>query len=98
VIVSIPVLHKGNVYGFINDICVDNDAALLGKFFGDLVPTSVTKGARLFSVAAPGKHHASTATSLPFHGLLAAFILRGDMHTKSEEWVLLEDLKKNRTK
>jgi hypothetical protein len=35
---------------------------------------------------------------LPFNGVLGAFILRGDMYTKSEEWVLLEDLKKNKTK
>ena len=35
---------------------------------------------------------------LPFNGVLGAFILRGDMYTKSEEWVLLEDLKKNNAK
>jgi hypothetical protein len=27
--------------------------------------------------------------------VLGAFILRGDMHTKADEWMLLEDLKKN---
>jgi Acetoacetate decarboxylase (ADC) len=35
---------------------------------------------------------------LPFNGVLGAFILRGAMHTKAEEWVLLEDLKKNNAK
>jgi hypothetical protein len=28
--------------------------------------------------------------------VLGAYIIRGDMYTKSDEWVLLEDLKKNR--
>jgi len=32
---------------------------------------------------------------LPFKGVRGAFILRGDMYTKSEEWMLLEDSKKN---
>ena len=31
---------------------------------------------------------------LPVNSVLGAFILRGDMHTNAEEWVLLEDLKK----
>jgi hypothetical protein len=35
---------------------------------------------------------------LPFNGVLGAFILKGDMYTKSEEWILLEDLKKNNAK
>jgi hypothetical protein len=30
--------------------------------------------------------------------VLGAYILRGDMYTKSEEWVLIEDLKRNKTK
>jgi hypothetical protein len=29
--------------------------------------------------------------------VLGAFILRGDMHTKADEWVLAEDLKKSNT-
>ena len=211
VIISIPVLHKGNVFGFITGIYVDNDAALLagrelGGYpkkmaaitmrnygpmflsqmsrgsimrktsdpnFGDLASSSVTKGAKLFSVPLPadatpqlpppynallplpaptGKpqdyviptaalrrvpgigsgpdgaagtevlqlvgtpwHITKTdffegnaagmemypskedpiGELLPFNGVLGAFILRGDMYTKSEEWVLLEDLKKN---
>jgi hypothetical protein len=32
---------------------------------------------------------------LPVNSVLGAFILRGDMHTKADEWMLLEDLKKN---
>jgi hypothetical protein len=32
---------------------------------------------------------------LPVNAVLGAFILRGDMHTKADEWVLIEDLKKN---
>jgi Acetoacetate decarboxylase (ADC) len=210
VIISIPVVHKGNVYGFITGIYVDNDAALLagrelGGYpkkmaqitmrnygslflsqmsrgsimrktadpnFGDLASSSVTKGAKLFSVPLPADHtpqlpppydallplppptgkpqdyviptaalrrvpgigsgpngaagaevlqlvgtpwHITKAEFfageaagmemypskedpigelLPFNGVLGAFILRGDMYTKSEEWVLLEDLKK----
>jgi hypothetical protein len=31
---------------------------------------------------------------LPVNSVLGAFILRGDMHTKADEWVLAEDLKK----
>jgi hypothetical protein len=31
---------------------------------------------------------------LPVNSVLGAFILRGDMHTKADEWLLLEDLKK----
>ena len=31
---------------------------------------------------------------LPFNGVLGAFILRGEMYTKADEWMLLEDLKK----
>jgi hypothetical protein len=30
--------------------------------------------------------------------VLGAFILRGDMTTVSDEWVLIEDLKKNNAK
>jgi len=210
VIISIPVLHNGNVYGFITGIYVDNDAALLagrelGGYpkkmaritmrnygnlflsqmsrgsimrktedpnFGDLASSSVSKGARLFSVPLPpdrtpqlpppfdallplpaptgkpqdyviptaalrrvpgigaGPNGAAGAEVLqivgtpwhitradfyvgdaagmemypskedpigellPFNGVLGAFIIRGDMYTKSEEWMLLEDLKK----
>jgi acetoacetate decarboxylase len=88
VIISIPVLHKGQTYGYIPAIYVDNDAALvagreLGGYpkkmaqitmrnygnlflshisrgsmqqktadpnFSDLASSSVTKGAKLFSV------------------------------------------------
>ena len=32
---------------------------------------------------------------LPVNSVLGAFILRGDMHTKADEWALIEDLKKN---
>jgi len=32
---------------------------------------------------------------LPCNSVLGAYILRGDMYTKSDEWVLIEDLKKN---
>jgi hypothetical protein len=32
---------------------------------------------------------------LPVNSVLGAFILRGDMHTNADEWLLLEDLKKN---
>ena len=35
---------------------------------------------------------------LPCHAVLGAFILRDDMYTKSEEWMLIEDLKKNNAK
>jgi hypothetical protein len=31
---------------------------------------------------------------LPCNSVLGAYIIRGDMYTKSDEWVLLEDLKK----
>jgi acetoacetate decarboxylase len=31
---------------------------------------------------------------LPYNAVLGAFILRGDMYTKSDEWRLIEDLKK----
>ena len=31
----------------------------------------------------------------PCNAALGAFILRGDMYTKSAEWILIEDLKKN---
>ena len=33
---------------------------------------------------------------LPFNSVLGAYILRGDMYTKAEEWVLVEDLKKKK--
>ncbi|MET0715734.1 MAG: acetoacetate decarboxylase family protein, partial [Mycetocola sp.] len=208
VIVSIPVRHKGQVYGYVPAIYVDNDAALLAgrelggypkkmaditirnygnlflsqmsrgsmqektadPSFSDVASCSVTKGERLFSVPLP----AATAVELPtpydqllplpppsgqpqdyviptmalrrFPGIgagpdgaagaevlqlvatpwhitkaeffagdlpsmelypskddpiaqmlpcnlvLGAFILRGDMYTKSEEWMLLENL------
>jgi len=211
VIVSFPVLHKGQGYGFITGIYVDNDAALLagrelGGYpkkmahitmrnygnlflshmsrgviqkktedpnFNDLASTSVTKGNKLFSVPLPATEtvdlpapynlllplpaptgkpqdyviptmalrrvpgigtgpngafgaevlqlvgtpwHVTKAEFcaadaaameiysskedplaqiLPCNAVLGAFILRGDMYTKSEEWVLVEDLKKN---
>ena len=34
----------------------------------------------------------------PCNGVLGSFIIRGDMYTKSEEWAVLEDLKKNNAK
>jgi hypothetical protein len=37
----------------------------------------------------------SVGQLLPVNAVLGAFILRGDMHTKADEWVLIEDLKKN---
>jgi len=211
VIISIPVLHKGQVYSYVPAIYVDNDAALLagrelGGYpkkmahitmrnygnlflahmsrgsiqkktadpnFSDLASCSVTKGEKLFSVPLPadkttqlpspynmllplpaptGKpqdyvlptmalrrfpgvgpgpngfagaevlqlittpwhvtkaefYAGATADMeiypskedpigqlLPCNGLLGAFIFRGDMYTKSEEWVVAEDLKKN---
>ena len=211
VIVSFPVLHKGQGFGFITGIYVDNDAALLagrelGGYpkkmahitmrnygnlflshmsrgsiqkktedpnFNDLASTSVTKGNKLFSVPLPatetidlpspynlllplpaptgkpqdyliptmalrrvpgvgtGSNGAAgaevlqligtpwhvtkaeffavdapameiysskedpLAQILPCNAVLGGFILRGDMYTKSEEWVVVEDLKKN---
>jgi len=35
---------------------------------------------------------------LPCNAALGAYIQRGDMYTKSEEWVLIEDLKRNNAK
>lgn len=35
------------------------------------------------------------AQLLPCRAVLGAFILRGDMYTAADEWILLEDLKKN---
>jgi hypothetical protein len=32
---------------------------------------------------------------LPCNAVLGAFVLQGDMSTRSDEWVLIEDLKKN---
>ena len=212
VIVSIPVMHKGELYGYVPAIYVDNDAALLagrelGGYpkkmaritmrnygnlflsqmsrgsimrktedpnFGDLASSSVSKGARLFSVPLPpdrtpqlpppfdallplpaptgkpqdyviptaalrrvpgigaGPNGAAGAEVLqivgtpwhitradfyvgdaagmemypskedpigellPFNSVLGAYILRGDMYTKAEEWVLVEDLKKKK--
>jgi hypothetical protein len=212
VIVSIPVVHHGQVYGYIPAIYVDNDAALLagrelGGYpkkmaqitmrnygdlflshmargsiqkktadpnFSDLASSSVTKGGKLFSVPLPAdttpqlpppynlllpmppatgqpqdyvvptaalrripgigpgpnghagavvlqlvgtpwhitkaEVYAADAASmefypseedpigqfLPCNSVLGAYIIRGDMYTKSDEWVLLEDLKKNR--
>jgi len=211
VIISFPVLHKGQGFGFITGIYVDNDAALLagrelGGYpkkmahitmrnygnlflshmsrgsiqkktedpnFNDLASTSVTKGNKLFSVPLPATEtidlpspynlllplppptgkpqdyviptmalrrvpgvgtgpdgatgaavlqligtpwhvtkaeffaidapaleiYASKedplAEILPCNAVLGGFILRGDMYTKSEEWVVVEDLKKN---
>jgi len=212
VIISIPVLHKGQVYSYVPAIYVDNDAALLagrelGGYpkkmahitmrnygnlflshmsrgsmqektadpnFSDVASSSVTKGGKLFSVPLPadktvqlpfpyslllpmppatGKPqnytlptmglrrfpgigpgpngaagaevlqlvgtpwhvtkaeiYAGDAASmelypskedpigelLPFNSVLGAYILRGDMYTKADEWVLVEDLKKKK--
>jgi hypothetical protein len=211
-IVSIPVLHKGQLYLYVPAIYVDNDAAMLagrelGGYpkklaeitmrnygnlflshmsrgsmqektadpnFSDVASSSVTKGGKLFSVPLPadktvqlpfpyslllpmppatGKPqnytlptmglrrfpgigpgpngaagaevlqlvgtpwhvtkaeiYAGDAASmelypskedpigelLPFNSVLGAYILRGDMYTKAEEWVLVEDLKKKK--
>jgi acetoacetate decarboxylase len=211
VIVSIPVLHKGQLFGYIPAIYVDNDAALLagrelGGYpkkmaqitmrnygdlflshmsrgsiqektadpnFSDLASSGVTKGEKLFSVPLPADEtiqlsppynlllplppptgkpqdytiptmalrrvpgigpgpdgvagaevlqlvgtpwhvtkaevYAGDAASielypskedpiaqlLPCNSVLGAFILRGDMYTNADEWVLIEDLKKN---
>jgi hypothetical protein len=210
VIVSIPVLHKGQIYAYVPAIYVDNDAALLaGREIGgypkklaqitmrnygdmflshmargsiqkktddpnftDLASSSVTKGGKLFSVPLPAddtvqlpppynlllplptptgepqdyvittmalrrfpgigpgpdgaagaevlqlvgtpwhvtkaEFYAADAASmeffrseedpigelLPVNSVLGAFILRGDMHTSADEWMLLEDLKR----
>jgi hypothetical protein len=214
VIVSIAVLHKGQPYGFITAIYVDNDAALLagrelGGYpkkmaqitmrnygnlflshmsrgsiqkktadpnFSDLASSNVTKGSKLFSVPlpadqtvqlpspynlllplppatgkpqdyvlptmalrrvpgiGPGPNGAAGAEVLqlvgtpwhvtkaeiyagdaagmelypsqedpigqllPCNAVLGAYILRGDMYTKADEWVLIEDLKKHNAK
>jgi Acetoacetate decarboxylase (ADC) len=214
VIVSIAVLHKGQPYGFITAIYVDNDAALLagrelGGYpkkmaqitmrnygnlflshmsrgsiqkktadpnFSDLASSNVTKGSKLFSVPLPADQtvqlpspynlllplppatgkpqdyvlptmalrrvpgigpgpngaagaevlqlvgtpwhitkaeiYAGDAASmelypsqedpigqlLPCNAVLGAYILRGDMYTKADEWVLIEDLKKHNAK
>jgi hypothetical protein len=211
VIVSIPVLHEGQIYAYVPAIYVDNDAALLaGREIGgypkklaqitmrnygnlflshiargsiqkktddpnftDLASSSVAKGGQLLSVPLPADntielsppynlllplppptgepqdyvittmalrrfpgigpgpngaagaevlqlvgtpwhvtkaeiYAADTASLeffpseedpigqlLPVNAVLGAFILRGDMHTKTDEWVLIEDLKKN---
>jgi hypothetical protein len=211
VIVSFPVVHDGQVFGYITAIYVDNDAALLagrelGGYpkkmaqitmrnygdlflshmsrgpiqkktadpnFSDLASSNVTKGAKLFSVPLPAdttdqlpppynlllplppptgqpqdyivptaalrripgigpgpngaagaevvqlvgtpwhitkaEVYAADAASmelfpskedplgqlLPCNSVLGAYIIRGDMYTKSDEWMLLEDLKKN---
>ena len=213
VIVSIPVLHKGQIYAYVPAIYVDNDAALLaGREIGgypkklaqitmrnygnlflshmargaiqkktddpnftDLASSSVTKGGKLLSVPLPADKtielpppynlllplppptgepqdyvittmalrrfpgigpgpngaagaevlqlvgtpwhvtkaeiYAADAASmeffpseedpigqlLPVNSVLGAFILRGDMHTKADEWTLAEDLKKTTT-
>jgi hypothetical protein len=211
VIVSLPVLHQGQLYGYVPAIYVDNDAALLagreiggypkkmaqitmrnyGELFlshmsrgsiqektadpnfSDVASSSVTRGAKLFSVPLPADKtielpppynlllplppptgepqdyvlmtaalrrfpgvgpgpngaagaevlqlegtpwhvtkaeiYAADAASmelypwseedpigqlLPVNSVLGAFILRGDMHTDADEWVLLEDLKR----
>jgi hypothetical protein len=213
VIVSIPVLHEGQLYGYVPAIYVDNDAAMLagrelGGYpkklaqitmrnhgdlflshmargsmqekadpnFSDLASASVTKRAKLFSVplpadetvrlpspydlllpvppatgepqdyiittmalrrvpgVGPGPNGAAgaevlqlvgtpwhvtkaeiyagdaatmelypskedpIAQLLPCNAVLGAFILRGDMYTNAEEWVLIEDLKANNAK
>jgi hypothetical protein len=211
VIVSIPVLHEGQIYAYVPAIYVDNDAALLaGREIGgypkklaqitmrnygnlflshmargsiqkktddpnftDLASSSVAKGGKLLSVPLPADntielsppynlllplppptgqpqddvittmalrrfpgigpgpngaagaevlqlvgtpwhvtkaeiYAADTASLeffrseedpisqlLPVNSVLGAFILRGDMHTKADEWMLLEDLRKN---
>jgi hypothetical protein len=210
VIVSFPVVHNGQVFGYITAIYVDNDAALLagrelGGYpkkmaqitmrnygdlflshmargsiqkktedpnFSDLASSNVTKGDKLFSVPLPAdttsqlpppynlllplppatgqpqdyivptaalrrvpgigpgpngaagaevaqlvgtpwhitkaEVYAADAASmelfpseedpigqlLPCNSVLGAYIIRGDMYTKSDEWMLLEDLKK----
>jgi hypothetical protein len=208
VIVSLPVLHQGQVYGYVPAIYVDNDAALLagrelggypkklGQItvrnhgdlflshisrggmqektdprFSDLASASVRKSAKLFSVPLPAETtvelpppydqllplppatgqpqdfvlrtmalrrfpgigagpdgaagaavvqlvgtpwHVTNAEVyaaddismefypskddpinelLPSNAVLGAFILRGDMYTSADEWVLIEDLK-----
>ena len=211
VIITVAVLHKGRVYGYVPAIYVDNDAALLagrelGGYpkkmaqitmrnygnlflshmargsiqaktvdpnFSDLASSSVTKGSKLFSVPLPAdtmvqlpspynlllplpsptgrpqdyvlptmalrrvpgigpgpngaagadvlqlvgtpwhvtraEIYAGDASSmelffskedpigqfLPCNTVLGAFILQGDMYTNTDEWMLLEDLKKN---
>jgi hypothetical protein len=211
VIVSIPVLHNGQVFGYITAIYVDNDAALLagrelGGYpkkmaqitmrnygdlflshmargsiqkktedpnFSDLASSNVAKGGKLFSVPLPAdttaqlpppynlllplppptgepqdyivptaalrripgigpgpngaagaevvqlvgtpwhitkaEVYAADAASmelfpseedplgqlLPCNSVLGAYIIRGDMYTRADEWMLLEDLKKN---
>jgi len=62
-------------------------------------PWHVTK-AEFFAVDAPAMEIYSSkedplAQILPCNAVLGGFILRGDMYTKSEEWVVVEDLKKN---
>jgi acetoacetate decarboxylase len=214
VIVTISVLHKGRVFGYIPAIYVDSDSALLagrelGGYpkkmalitmrnyghlhlshmargtiqkktadpnFSDLASSNVTRGGKLFSVPLPadktiqlpapynmllplpqptgkpqdwvlptmalrrvpgigpgptgvagaevlqlvgtpwhvtkGEVFAGEAADLelfpskedpigqllPCNSVLGAFILRGDMYTKSDEWMLIEDLKKNNAK
>jgi hypothetical protein len=213
-IVSLPVLHKGQLYLYVPAIYVDTDAALmagreLGGYpkklaqitmrnygntflshisrgsiqektadpnFSDLASSSVAKGGKLFSVplpadkavqlpfpyslllptpAATGKPqdyilstiglrrfagigpgpdgaagaavlqlvstpwhvtkaevYAGEAASmelypskedpiaqlLPFNSVLGAYILRGDMYTRADEWAVVEDLKKIKAK
>ena len=62
-------------------------------------PWHVTK-AEFFAVDATAMEIYSSkedplAQILPCNAVLGGFILRGDMYTKSEEWVVVEDLKKN---
>jgi hypothetical protein len=62
-------------------------------------PWHVTKAEALAGDAASMELHPSEedpiAELLPCHVVLRAFILRGAMYTNAEEWVLIEDLKKN---
>ena len=83
VIVSIPVLHNSEIYGYLPAIYVDTDSAMLEIYAGDaasldLHPTKEDPLGRL----------------LPCNSVLGAFIIRGDMYTKADEWELVEDLKK----
>lgn len=62
-------------------------------------PWHVTK-AEFFAADDAGiEYHQSSedplAQILPCNSVLGAYILQGDMYTKSEEWMLIEDLKKN---
>jgi Acetoacetate decarboxylase (ADC) len=65
-------------------------------------PWHVTKADIYAGNAAGLELYASTEDPigqlLPVNAVLGAFIIRGDMYTKADEWVVLEDLRKNHTK